>query len=311
VSQDVIEDALAESRRRGSISDRDVSAEIDHFDAVVRSVCDDWGLTAEHWFDGGVGPPPLAVTSEDGTPAVLKICSPGAADAAVRVMSAAEGDGYVRVLSWDAVRGALLTERLGRDLWSVESSLGAQARVVLPLLRDAWQVPLSRGAPFEGKAAGLARILARLGPRYGAAHPEALELASGYVAELAATELPEVVCHGDPHPGNVLRRGNDWALIDPDGFVGERAYDLGVVLRDACREIRAAEASETGAGAEVLRAACRLAGELAGVDPGRVWRWAFVERVTTGLYLRWFGHPEESATFLGTATSLVRARPQR
>jgi streptomycin 6-kinase len=56
-----------------------------------------------------------------------------------------------------------------------------------------------------------------------------------------------VVCHGDPHAGNVLRRGDGWALIDPDGFVGERAYDLGVVMRDACREITDAEASQPGA----------------------------------------------------------------
>ena len=34
------------------------------------------------------------------------------------------------------------------------------------------------------------------------------------------------------------------------------------------------------------------------------WRWAFVERVTTGLYLRWFGHVAESTRFLQSAEIL-------
>jgi len=39
--------------------------------------------------------------------------------------------------------------------------------------------------------------------------------------------------------------------------------------------------------------------------PERVWRWGFVERVTTGRYLRWYGHARESATYLDTATLLA------
>jgi streptomycin 6-kinase len=48
----------------------------------------------------------------------------------------------------------------------------------------------------------------------------------------------------------------------------------------------------------------RLAGS-ANVDPERLWQWGFVERVTTGLYLGWYGHDRESATFLETATLLA------
>ena len=104
------------------------------------------------------------------------------------------------------------------------------------------------------------QILADLGPRYGSDLGEAIGWATGYARELADTERPEVVCHGDPHAGNVLRRGSGWALIDPDGFVGERAYDLGVVLRDACDEFAAAEAAGAGAaggaGEALLRERC-------------------------------------------------------
>lgn len=306
MNPDAIEDAIAEAERRLAISDRDVLASTEHFVTSVRAVCRDWRLTAERWLDGGAGTPTLAVTREDGTAGVLKIAEPGRLDTAARVMGAADGHGYARVLAWDANRGALLTERLGHALWAEATTPAQRAELTLPLLQDAWRVSLECGSPFAGKASGLLAILADLGPRYGHQHPDVLAQATRYARELAASERPEVVCHGDPHAGNVLRSGQGWALIDPDGFVGERAYDLGVVLRDACGEIVAAEESESGSGVTLVREECRRLAELADADPQRVWRWAFVERVTTALYLRWHGYGDESATFLETAVILAR-----
>lgn len=302
----MIESAIGEARRRQTIADRDVSASVAHFALSLHAVCRDWQLTPEAWFAGGAGMPTLAVRTEDGTAAVLKIDRPGGLDVQAHVMTAAQGRGYARVLVWDAPRGALLTERLGDTLGAETASVEAQARMILPVLRRAWEVPLEAGSPFVGKAAGLLAILADLGPRYGAGCPDVLERATECATTLAASERAEVVCHGDPHAGNVLRRGTEWALIDPDGFVGERAYDLGVVLRDACREIEAAEAAETGSGAHLLEGACRRLAALTSVDPERVWRWAYVERVTTGLFLRWHGYPDEAAGFLRTAELLRR-----
>lgn len=304
---DVIESAVAEARRRLTISDRDLSASVAHFARWLPAVCRDRRLTPEHWFPGGAGTPTLAVRMANGTAAVLKIDEPGRLDIQARVMTAADGRGYARVLAWRAAHGALLTERLGDPLWAETTSLDAQAVRILPVLRQAWDVPLEVGSPFAGKAAGLLAILADLGPRYGGDCPDALRHATECATVLAASERPEVVCHGDPHADNLLRRGTEWAFVDPDGFVGERAYDLGVVLRDACREIEAAEDSARGAGAHLLDAACRQLAALASVDPERVWRWAYVERVTTGLYLRWHGYPDKAASFLETATLLLRS----
>ena len=307
MSDGVIEAAIREARRRQSVSDRDLGSEVEHYAQALRSVSAGWGLEAEAWLSGGVNPPPIAVRTEDGSRAVLKVQLPGAQDAAVAVQQAAAGIGYARVLRWDASRGALLTEKLGESLWEDRNDLVGQARVIAPLLRQAWAVPLEVGSPWESKAVGLAKIVATLGPRYGSAAPGALALAATHAEFLAASERAEVVCHGDPHAGNVLRRGEGWALIDPDGFVGERAYDLGVVLRDACVEFLAAEATHLGGGVEFLRQGSRLLAELGGASPDRVWRWGFVERVTTGLYLHWFGHAEHGAQFLEIAETIARA----
>jgi streptomycin 6-kinase len=305
VARDPLDDAVAEAERRCAMSDRDLSASVRHFGAVVRPVCRDWDLTVEGWLDGGAGTPPVAVRRPDGSGAVLKIAEPGELDVATRVLLADGGQAYAHVLAWDPGRGALLLERLGHDLWKESATLGDQGEVLVPLLEVAWRLPLSCGRAFESKAAGLLSILADLGARYGTDHEDVLVLAAEYATQLAASERPEVVCHGDPHGGNVLRRGTGWALIDPDGFVGERAYDLGVVIRDACRELMAAEALHPGSARLLLREECGRLADLANVDPERVWRWGFVERVTTGLYLRWFGHAGESASFLDTAALLA------
>ena len=106
----------------------------------------------------------------------------------------------------------------------------------------------------------------------------------------------------------MLRRSNGWALIDPDGFIGERAYDLGVVMRDACRELAATELAQQGTALPTLERECHQLASLADIDPARVWQWAFVERVTTGLYLGWHGHTDESATFLDSATLLADSK---
>lgn len=299
--------AVAEARRRQAISGRDLGGEVAHYEAGLADLCDAWVLNPTEWLGGGVNTPPLAVVTADGTPAVLKLQPPGVQDVAAAVVRAAAGDGYVRLLGWDAARGALLTERIGESLWEVRRDLAGQARVIVPLLRRAWRVPLQVGRPFESKAVGLRQILAELGPRYGGAASAALQLAADYAESLARGERAEVVCHGDPHAGNVLRRGDGWALIDPDGFVGERAYDLGVVLRDACLEFAEAETARPGAGVALLRDGSALLAELGGADAGRVWRWGFVERVTTGLYLHWFGYPEEAVRFLSTAETIARA----
>ena len=40
------------------------------------------------------------------------------------------------------------------------------------------------------------------------------------------------------------------------------------------------------------------AADVTGTDPERVRQWAFVERVATGLYLRWFHDDETAESFL-------------
>ena len=106
-----------------------------------------------------------------------------------------------------------------------------------------------------------------------------------------------MLIHGDAHPANVLEDPNDpgtYKLIDPDGMRSEPAHDLAIPLRDWTGELLAGDAVALG------HAWCRRLANRAGVDPRPIWEWAFVERVSTGLFLLRLGDPL-GARFLAVA----------
>ena len=270
-----------------------------------------WSLTLGEVYGEGLGVPVVAVDA-DGRPAVLKIDRVGPAFAAqVATLEAAHGRGYAAVLAADPARGAVLLERLGASLASSRLPAAAQVDHLTAALRLAWEVPVTLAPPVakgEDKAAQLAGIVRRFrqgddDDRWGPALDHAHELAR----HLSATRDParDVLCHGDPHPGNALQANGipRYKLVDPDGFRCEPEYDVGVTVRDFSREVLASRDHRT---ARALHdALCDRAAEGTGTDAGRVRQWAFVERVTTGLYLRWFHDDETAESFLDAATVLL------
>jgi streptomycin 6-kinase len=270
-----------------------------------------WSLTLGEVYAEGLGLPVVAVKA-DGSPAVLKIGRAGGAFAAqVATLEAAHGRGYAAVLASDVARGAVLLERLGASLASTRLTPAEQVDQLTATLRLAWEVPVSLApavAPGDDKAAQLAGIVRRFrrgddDERWGVAFDRAHELAR----HLSATREParDVLCHGDPHPGNALRAKGipRFKLVDPDGFRCEPEYDVGVAVRDFSREVLGARDHRTARARH--DALCDLAADLTDTDGQRVRQWAFVERVTTGLYLRWFHDDETAESFLDAATVLL------
>jgi streptomycin 6-kinase len=265
-----------------------------------------WGLTWRRPLPGGSASYVASATTGQGEPRVVKVLAPepDLADEA-RVLAPAHGRGYVRLHAHDRKRRALLLEQAGPALalrgWSPEQQLTA----LLETLRWAWAaVDLPPAVGEEDKAVSLARLVRDLDERLGRPVDRAvLRAALDHAEALAGWTGPTVTVHGDPHPGNALRapdgRGSGWLFVDPDGFRADPAYDVGVVLRDWSSHLRGPGARAT------LRAWCRDAAERTGVDPHRVWAWAFLERVSTGLYVRSIGEPAVARPFLDSATALL------
>ena len=89
--------------------------------------------------------------------------------------------------------------------------------------------------------------------------------------------------------------------MDPDGFVADRAYDLGVAMRDF-------SATVLRAGRPILESYAQVLADRTGVDAIRIWQWAFLERVSTGLYVLGFGAEPVARPYLESAEVLLDAR---
>jgi len=269
----------------------------------------DWGLDLGRSLPGGSNSYVVRARTADGSSAVLKIVLDGdELEGQVRVLEAADGRGYARLLHADVARQAVLLEALGDPLQSSGRTAADQLTVLADTLALAWQPSSAERVPdAQEKAIGLAGLIRDHWDRLDRPCPVAVRDQALRYAELLAHAPPEslVVVHGDPHPGNALtvprrRPGAEtgFCFVDPDGFVADRAYDLGVTMRDFSSGV-------LREGRPLVESYARLLAERTGVDVTRIWRWAFLERVSTGLYVLGFGSEAVGRPFLESAERLL------
>ncbi|MCA1620123.1 MAG: aminoglycoside phosphotransferase family protein [Acidobacteria bacterium] len=157
----------------------------------------------------------------------------------IEALLAFGGRGAARLVDSDAARGALLLERLepGTQLVALceaddEAATSAAAAVMRMLRRTALHQP----HPFPTAAdwgLGFARCRAHFGGGCGPFPGELFEEAESLYAELLASSAAPVLLHGDLHHGNILAAARAaWLAVDPQGVVGEPAYEVGALLRN-------------------------------------------------------------------------------
>nr|WP_202889620.1 aminoglycoside phosphotransferase family protein [Actinopolymorpha rutila] len=281
--------------------------------ALVDDLADRWSITVGPPLSGGTASYVARARTADGQDAVLKIAIPEYdMSGQVRTLADADGNGYVRLLAHDVDRHAMLMEALDQPLGDVDVSPEDKIATLCATLRQAWQVPRPIEVtmdPAQEKARGLAELVGTLWERLG--HPcseRVVKRALTYAERRAgAFDLDRcVVAHGDPHPANTLRvltprpgAESGFVFVDPDGFLADPTYDLGVVLRDWCPQLLAGDAPA------LARRYCALLAGHTGLDETAIWEWGFLERVSTGLYALSFGADEMARPYLETAELLV------
>lgn len=277
--------------------------------SVLAALEERWGLRMGRALPGGSASYVCRATTSRGEARVVKVGVPGhdlAAEA--RVLAAARGQGYALLHGYDPEVDAMLIEALGPALAQAPGPPERAIGLLADTLREAWRLPLEAVPPGEDKAVSLRALVLDLDERLGRPTERrvlrtALEHADALADHDPATT---VVLHGDAHPGNVLpvtapRDGAPvgYVFVDPDGFRGDPAYDAGVVLRDWCSHLAEVDARAR------LEGWCDLVAERTDVDRERVWAWAFLERVSTGLYVMSFGAERVGRPFLASAAHLL------
>jgi streptomycin 6-kinase len=241
---------------------------------------------------GGTASFVALATAQDGSPAVIKLAMPAvldgreALDSEVRALRAAAGHGCVGVLNYDHVRGALLLERLGRQLAELELPLFTQLAIICETLSQVWASPADPGSPSGvDKSRWLASFIATTWEQLDRPCPEqVIDHAIGIAERRAAAFDPDcaVLVHGDAHSWNTLEdpsAAGRFRLVDPDGLFAEPEYDLAIPMREYDDELLAGDALHLG------RERSGFLARQSGLDERKIWEWGYLERVSTGLLL--------------------------
>jgi streptomycin 6-kinase len=287
---------------------------------ILASLAADWSIAYGRPLSGGNAAYVIEAVTAHGRPVIAKLALPPGVDGfapfeqELETLRLAGGDPYAELIRHDVSRRSLLRERLGSPLASLGRPLAQQLTTVASTLARGWHpVPAGRLPTGAAKAGWLAGFVAREWADLGRPCSQAAtEKAVSYAAERAAAFDPEraVLIHGDAHAHNLLLkpdpgsadRSTSFRLIDPEGLLSEPAHDLGVALRDRNEELLASDTARTA----IQR--CQQAALLTGVNGEAIWQWAFIERVSTGLFLLRLGHRQEARPYLAVADQLCRAR---
>lgn len=177
-----------------------------------------------------------AVRCSDGSEAVLKLRYPGRA-AALEIDALRDfgGVGAARLLRSDPEKGALLLEKVepGHDAVDLSDRQAVQALGgVMEKLHTT--TAASRSYPTTSDwGGGFERYRAHHAEESGPIPGDLFRIAEGLYADLEASAAGPVLLHGDLHHQNLLfdhRRG--WLAVDPQGVMGEPAYEVGAFLRN-------------------------------------------------------------------------------
>jgi streptomycin 6-kinase len=244
---------------------------------------------------------------DGGGPAVLKLVVPGEGDAARNeaiALRVASGVGCVQLLRWDADRGALLLERLGRSLHELGLAIGRRHEILCDTAASLWRPAPDCGLPTGyDKGQWLIDYVTTTWeqlnrPCTERAVDDAIACARLRVA--AHDDERALLVHGDVHEWNTLEAAGGFKLVDPDGLLAEAEYDLGIIMREDPVELL---------DGDPYARACWLA-QRTGLDAAAIWEWGVIERVSTGLLCTAIDLQPAGRDMLTAADRVATERPR-
>ena len=248
---------------------------------LVASLERDWSISVGDAYDEGTEAYVAKAVCRDGTPAVLKLLVPrddhGPARREITVLRLANGEGCARLLRSDEPRDALLLERLGRSMARLGLPVRKRQEILCDAARQIWRPAPECGLPTGAEIGRrLASFITVEWEQLGRPCAErTVAQAVGCAERRAAAYDAEraFLLHGDVHQWNALASPGGFKLVDPDGGVAEREYDLGVIMREDPVDLMRGDPGERA----------RWLAARTGLDVTAIWEWGVAERVSTGL----------------------------
>ncbi|MFD6434111.1 aminoglycoside phosphotransferase family protein [Streptomyces venezuelae] len=238
----------------------------------------------------------LLVRRADDTPAVLKLVPPRSRPESERAaLTHWNGLGAARLLDPECADGALLMERLHRDV-SVRSLPEAKALLeAAGTLRRLWVEPPA-GHRFETVAERTGRQAEAMRAS-AAADAEVAPLVDAALAardELLAASVEPKLLHGTFRQSKVLAGDRlPWLAVGPDPVVGEPAFDLARLVRDRVEDLIASPS-----GASITRRRVKKLAESLEVEQERLRGWTLFRAVESGVRALRVGRPQDAELLL-------------
>jgi streptomycin 6-kinase len=268
---------------------------------LVGEMASAWSLTIGRSCDGfGMNALVVEATTADGTAVVLKLSPPSDGEKLAReatVLRLADGQGCVRLLDEDIDRRALLLERLGPSMYDLGVPRRQRHELLVEAVTHMWRPvdPASGLQRGSERARWTTKRLEHVWEQSGRACSERVladAIASSERRADAHDDARAVLCHGDLHDLNALQaEGGGFRLIDPEGVMAEREYDLGVLMRNAPAE-------------DDLHERADWLAAMTGCDRTAIWEWGTAERVLSGLWCRVIDHQPHGDKQLADAEML-------
>ncbi len=295
-----------EVRRRALLQGDEGTAWLAGSEGLLRDVAADWQLSIDQSLPGGTAALVVAARTSEGRDAVLKLAVPGQdpTSSELRVLLAARGRGYPAVLRHDVARGAMLQERLGPTLDSLGLPVASQIEIICAALEEAWTVS-PEGERFMTGAEKADALMAFIEKTWAAVgrpcSARVIDRAGAFARCRRAAFDPgqAVLAHGDAHPWNTLLVPGEvpgrFKLVDPEGLLIERAYDLAILMREWGAELLIGDPVARG------RERCAQLARRTSSPLEPIWEWGFLEQTSTGLLLFQLGLEERALEYLRIA----------
>lgn len=232
----------------------------DQLATVAREVAADWGIELGGRFRSG-----HSFIATVGSDAILKVVRPELPvyEHEPDALALWDGDHAVRLLRHDRARRALLLERAipGHDLSGVPEDAAITA--VIDVGRALWR-RMPDPSPFRDVVELSRDRLAEVADQDPDLVGKARDVLDGM-----RLRTPCLV-HGDLHHHNILRRGDGWAVIDPQPAIGEPEYDVATLLWNPVGTMPSIDRTTRWLSAFAA----------AGLDLDRMREWAIVRGIT-------------------------------
>ena len=286
-----------------------------NLDRMVSELEHRWHVCVGETLYGGSHAFVANADGENGEKYVLKIDMPenlgGDFRNGINALQMVDGHGYVKLYAYDLETKACLLERLGPPLNQLGYCVEEQLQIICSLLQKVWKTPVKDNKLTNGYES-IAWFREFIGQAWEQLkHPcshRVIKQAYCYLQEREKALNPAefVLLHGDAHGGNTLKTmsGEGFRFIDPDGIVYEKAYDLGVLMREWMEQYQQ----------DPIKAAkqrCHYLHNLTGVCEQAIWQWGYLQTVSTGFVLLKSGQKETGEKMLHLSEAWSRPCPAK